>query len=133
MSTDAPGRYMDTGGRGWIAFAGWMLLLIGAANCIGGIAAASGSEFFAGAAPYITGDLESIGWIVLALGVGQLIAGFGIWSRSFPAVWFGVATSGLNALGHLFFMPARPLWSLSILTIDVLVMYALITYGDVDY
>jgi hypothetical protein len=128
--TRPPGGPRDTGGRGSLTFAGTMLIVVGAANLIGGIAAVSDSKFFAGSANYMVGDLESLGWVVLVVGAVQLIAGAGIFSRAFWAVWLGVVSAGVNAIGQLLLLPAQPLWSVAIFAIDVVVMNALITHGD---
>jgi hypothetical protein len=127
-----PPGYKPGADYGWVKFAGTMLLIIGAVNCIGGIAAIDGSRFFAGAASFITGDLESLGWVVLVVGLVQLLAGVGIWSKAFWSVWLGLLAAGVNAIAQLLFLPAQPFWSLAVFAIDVLVMHALIMYAEPD-
>ncbi len=38
--------------------------------------------------------------------------------------------AGFNMVAHLFFIPAYPIWSVIIMIIDALVIYALTIYGD---
>jgi hypothetical protein len=35
----------------------------------------------------------------------------------------------LNALSHLFSIPIYPVWSVIVITLDVLIIYAIITHG----
>ena len=36
----------------------------------------------------------------------------------------------INAIGQLFLLPVQPWWSLIVLTLDFLVIYALTVHGD---
>ena len=85
-----PARDLDPKGSGWIVFAGAMLLLLGSVNTIHGIAAISNSHFFVGDAHFLFGDLKTWGWIVMFLGIGQLLAAFGVFANSRGAAWLGV-------------------------------------------
>jgi hypothetical protein len=119
----------DAKGAGWITFAGIMIILVAILNMIDGIAAISNSKFFVANAKYVFSDLNTWGWIVLTLGVLQLLVGFGIWAGNQLARWVGILVVSLNAIAQLLFLPAYPFWSLSIFTIDVLVLYGLAAYG----
>jgi hypothetical protein len=46
------------------------------------------------------------------------------------ARWFAVAVLGLNAIEQMFFIPAYPLWSLTIIAMDILALYGLCAYGS---
>jgi len=37
---------------------------------------------------------------------------------------------GLNAIDQMFFIPAYPFWSLTIIAMDVVALYALCAYGS---
>jgi hypothetical protein len=130
VGPDRPAAYTDeaTGG-GWITFAGVMIVLVSILNIIDGIAAISKSSFFVGNAHYVFSDLKTWGWIVLAIGVLQMLVAFGVWAGSNLARWTGIAIVSLNAIAQLLFIPAYPFWSLSIFTLDVLVIYGLAAYG----
>jgi hypothetical protein len=43
--------------------------------------------------------------------------------------WFGVAVAMCNAIAQLLFIPAYPFWSLTLFTVDILVIYGLIAHG----
>jgi hypothetical protein len=48
-----------------------------------------------------------------------------LWAR-----WFAVAVLGLNAIDQMFFLPAYPFWSLTIIAMDVVAPYGLCAYGS---
>ena len=111
-------------------FAGVLLLTLGVINVIEGIAAIGNAHFYVGNAHYVFADLKTWGWIVLILGVLQLLVGVGVLVENQFARWTGVVVLSLNALAQLLMMPGYPFWSLAILAIDILALYGLIAYGD---
>jgi len=46
------------------------------------------------------------------------------------ARWFAVAAVGLNAINQMFFLPAYPFWSLTIIAMDIVALYGLCAYGS---
>ena len=116
-------------GAGWVAFAGFMLGLAGIWNVIEGILAISESRVFVGEQVFVFSDLNTWGWIVLALGVLQLIAAFTVAAGNEFGRWIGIGAAGANAIGQLLFVPAFPLWAMSMFAIDILIIYALAVYG----
>jgi hypothetical protein len=129
MSTTARTGATEAYGSGWRLFTATMLAIVGALNVIYGIAAISRSHFYTQNAIYVVGDLKTWGWIVLFVGVIQLVAAFGIPARSQPARLAGIVTAGGNAIMQLLFIPAYPLLSLTLFVVDILVLYGLIAYG----
>jgi hypothetical protein len=81
-------------------------------------------------AHYVFGSLRSWGWITLILSVLLLIAAGGVLAGDQLARWFAVAMVGLNAINQMFFLPAYPFWSLTIIAIDVVALYGLCAYGS---
>jgi len=134
-ATTTPAR--GTGGRraeghGLILFAVVLLLVIGFFNLIDGIAAIANSHVFIANAHYVFGDLRAWGWITLIAGALQLLAAAGVLAGNQLARWFAVAVVGLNAINQMFFIPAYPFWSLTIIAIDVVALWALCVYGSRD-
>lgn len=118
-----------TRGEGWIAFAGTMLALVGTLNVIYGIAAIDDANVFVNDTRYVFGDLNTWGWFLVIVGAVQFAAGFGIWSGAQWARWVGVASAGGNAILQMLWLPAFPFLALSLLAIDILVIYGLLQYG----
>jgi hypothetical protein len=133
MHSEAPSRRIDSDRAGaWITFAVITLLVAGTANVVSGIAAIDESEFFARDASYFFGDLQAYGYVALGVGIFQVLAAVGIWARTFVGVWFGVLCAGVSAMVQLLMIPAHPLWSLAIFALDVAVLHALLTHGELD-
>jgi hypothetical protein len=116
-------------GEGWVLFAGVILGMLATLNLIDGIAAVSKSSFFVGDAKFVVSDLKTWGWVLIILGLVQGITAIGVFLRWRGIRWVGVGIAGLNSIGQLLFMPAYPLWAITLFTLDILVMYGLIAYG----
>jgi hypothetical protein len=121
--------YADERGDGWVVFAGIMLMIVGVVNTIGGIAAIDDANFYTANAQFVFADLNTYGWAITILGTVQVLVALGIWARNGFSRWMGVLFASLNAFVQLLMMPAFPLWSLAIFTVDLLIIYGLITYG----
>ena len=113
-----------------IVFAVALLVTVGFFNLIDGIAAIANSHVFIANAHYVVGDLRAWGWVVLILGVLQLIAAVAILAGSQAARWFAVVVIGLNAIGQMLFIPAYPFWSLLIIAVDIVALWGLCAYGS---
>ena len=117
-------------GYGLVLFASILLIVVACFNVIQGIAAIANSHVFTANAHYVFANLRAWGWITLILGVLQLLAAGGILAGNQLARWFAVALVGLNAIGQMFFIPAYPFWSLTIIAVDVVVLWGLCVYGS---
>ena len=112
-----------------IVFAVALLVTVGFFNLIDGIAAIANSHVFIANAHYVVGDLRAWGWVVLILGVLQVIAAVAVLAGNQAARWFAVVVIGLNAIGQMLFIPAYPFWSLLIIAVDVVALWGLCAYG----
>jgi hypothetical protein len=106
-----------------------MIALAGVFNVIAGLVALTDSRFYVAGALFVWSDLRTWGWIVLALGVVELVAAGAILRGRAWGRWFGIIAASLNAIGQMVFIPAYPWWSLLIIALDILVIYGLATYG----
>ena len=116
-------------GYGWVAFAGVLLLILGTVHFIEGLAAIGNAHFFTASAHYISGDLNTWGWIVLCIGVLEWAVGWGVFIKNQFSRWTGVVVLGANSMVQLMMIPTYPFWSLSMFTRDILAIDGLITYG----
>ena len=116
-------------GGGWLLFAGVMIVIVGVLNVIYGIAAIGNAHFFIANQQYILSGLNTWGWVMLILGVLQIVAAFSIWNGRGFGRWFGIGVAAVNAIAALLSIPAYPFWSLAVFAIDVLIIYGLATYG----
>ncbi|WP_340683299.1 hypothetical protein LCL61_32610 [Amycolatopsis coloradensis] len=116
---------------GWIFFASVIMVILGVFNAIAGIVAlVEGGYYIAG--PEYTLVLDLTGWawahlvggVLVAIAGGVLVSG-AIWARVI-AVLFAAG----NALTHLVFLAAHPLWSTIVIALCVTVIWAVIVHGD---
>jgi hypothetical protein len=124
------GRHAEGRGFGLVIFAAVLLGLVGFFNLIDGIAAIANSHVFVANAHYVFGNLRTWGWITLIIGVLQLLAAVGVFTGNQLARWFAVAVLGLNAIDQMFFIPAYPFWSLTIIAADIVALWGLCAYGS---
>jgi hypothetical protein len=117
-------------GYGLLLFAAVMLLVTSFFNLIDGIAAIANSHVFVANAHYVIGDLRAWGWTALILSVLQLVAGLGVLAGNQLARWAGVGLVALNLIAQMFFLPAYPFWSLTIIAVDVVALWGLCVYGS---
>ena len=123
-------QYVEGRGYGLIIFASVLLLVAGFWNLIQGISAIAKSHVYVANAHYVFGDLRSWGWVALILSILMLLAGVGVLVGNQLARWFAVAVVGLDAIAQMFFIPAYPFWSLTIIAMDVVALYGLCAYGS---
>jgi hypothetical protein len=120
-----------TAWTGWIVFAGMIMLLNGFIQVIEGFVGLFNSGYYhvtrAGLA--ISINYTVWGWIHLILGVAIFAAGLGVLTGNLAARIVGVLFAGVNAIVALVFIEAAPVWGLILITVDVLVIYALTVHG----
>jgi uncharacterized membrane protein (DUF2068 family) len=119
----------DSHGQGLVTFAGVMLMIAATLNTLYGIAAIAKAHVFVRHAHYVFGNLSLWGWVVLALGILQFFAVFALWRGTPWARWFAVACASINALFQTAWIPAYPILAMTILTLDIIVIYGLLVYG----
>ena len=118
---------------GWIAFAGWLMIIMGALDFFEGlIAVIRGNYYVLTANQLIVFDMKTWGWVTLGWGIVIALVGFGVLAGSGFARWFAIVVGSLNFIVELGFVgsSAFPLWSLAILTLNVIILYALIVHWD---
>jgi hypothetical protein len=116
-------------GVGWVTFAAILLGVAGFWNAIDGILAISSSHVYTASATYVFSDLNTWGWIVLILGISEVLAALSLLGGSEFARWFAIAVAGLNAIGQLMFMTVYPWWGIAMFSVDLLIIYGLAVYG----
>jgi hypothetical protein len=121
-----PGRPARTG---LVTFGGVMLLVAAAFNLLDGIVALVNDDYYV-ADELLFGDLAGWGVWWLVVGGAQLLAGWLVLARRGFGALLGILLAGANALTHLMFLGAYPAWSIAIMVVDGLIIYALATRLD---
>lgn len=119
---------------GWVAFAGVLMVIIGALDFFEGLIAIIRDDYYVlSKGQLIVFDLTTWGWITLIWGVIVVLAGFGLLSGANWGRWLGIFAASLNFFVQLGFLgsAAYPLWALTTLALTLVVLYALIARWDV--
>jgi hypothetical protein len=128
MATNA--ERQATGWVGWLAFAATMMVIIGALNAIEGLIAILNDDWIVfGNQANLYFDVSQWGWVHLILGVLVVAAGLAIYSGNVLARTVGVVLAGVSIIANFLWLPAYPVWSIIIIAVNVLVIWALTTHG----
>ena len=128
MSTMDSGRDMSSKWTGWIGFAAIILAMIGAITFFEGLIAIIRDNYYVVTRQQVfLFDVSTWGWIMLFWGVLLFLAALGLAAKSGWARWFAIVIIILNLLGQLSWLgnAQYPLWALLIVTLEVVVLYAL--------
>lgn len=117
-------------GSGFVVFAGVMMIVLGIFHALEGLTAILKDKFFVSTSNYlITVDVTSWGWIHLIGGAIVAVAGFFVLSGALWARAIGVILAVLSAVANFLFIPYYPFWSLLMIALDILVIWALVAHG----
>jgi hypothetical protein len=118
-------------GLGRAAFAGILLLVAGTLNIIYGIGALDDANIFVNDKRYIFTNLNTLGWVLIILGVIQLTGGFSLLAGNTYGRVIGIIGGSLGAIGALLSIGgAYPWWSLGIFALCVYVVQGIVVYGE---
>ena len=108
-----------------------MSVLVGTFQAISGIVALLKDEvIFFGVKNIWLLNLTSWGWVHLVGGLLLILVGYGILNGKTWARVFGVLLAGLSAVWNFAWLPVYPVWSIVVIVVDILVIYALVVHGD---
>jgi hypothetical protein len=112
--------------EGWAVFAGIMLFIVGTSNIIFGLTAIFDDQVLTSVGgQLIFWDFTTWGWVQLILGVVLLIAAFGLFVGQSWAAMVAIIFAALNAIAQIGWITVYPIWSLIVISIDVIVIYQL--------
>ena len=118
-------------GAGRVVFAAIMLLLVGFLNVIYGIGALDDANYFVNDTRFILTNLNTLGWVLIILGIVQLTAGFSLMAGNAYGRVLGIIGGSLGAIGALFSIGgANPWWSLVIFALCIYIVHGIIVFGE---
>ena len=74
-------------------------------------------------------NVKAWGWIVLIAGIIVLVAGIYLMRGALWARIVGITLASLSALANFFFIPFYPFCALTVITLDIFVIWALAAHG----
>ena len=118
-------------GTGRVAFAATMLLIVGTLNIIYGIGALDDANIFANDKRYILSNLNTLGWVLIVLGIIQLAGGFSLVSGNTFGRVIAIAAGSLGAIGAVLSIGgAYPWWSLATFILCIYVIHGVVVFGQ---
>jgi hypothetical protein len=125
------GKERTMRGSGRAIFAATMLLVVGTLNIIYGIGALDDANVFVNDKRYIFTNLNTLGWVLIVLGVIQLTGGFSLFAGNTYGRWIGIIGGTIGAIGALLSVGGSyPWWSLGIFALCVYIVHGLIVFGE---
>ena len=122
-----------TSHAGWVVglslFAGIIMIIGGLFNAMEGVVALARNEVYVATPRYLFAfDLTTWGWIQIIVGVAVVAAGVGVVTGQLWGRLVGMTLAALSMLANFAFIPYYPAWSLSIIALNVFVIWALCVY-----
>jgi len=118
-------------GTGRAVFVATLLLLVGTINIIYGIGALDDARIFVNDTRFIFTNLNTMGWVMIILGVIQLTAGLSLIAGNAYGRIIGIISGTLGALSALFSIGGNdPWWSLAVFALCVYIVHGLMIYGE---
>ena len=118
-------------GTGRVIFAATLLLIVGTLNIVYGIGALDNANIFANDTRYILTDLNTLGWVLIILGVIQLAGGFSLMAGNTYGRVIGIIGGTLGAIGALLSIGGNnPWWSLAVFALCVYVVHGILVFGE---
>ena len=115
---------------GWIVFAGFLIVIIGAMDVLQGFVGILEDEYVVATPEGLAiVDVTAWGWMTLLWGGLLIIAGLALLGGAGWARWLAIIAVAVNAIQQIAFMAnypqAYPLWNILIVTLNLVVLYAL--------
>ena len=95
-------------GAGRAMLAATLLLIVGTLNIIYGIGALDDANIFVNDKRYIFTNLNTLGWVLIVLGVIQISGGISLFAGNIYGRVIGIVGAGLGAIGALLSTTSSP-------------------------
>lgn len=103
------------------------LLAIGVLNLFYAISVIAGSTIFITTASWLVGDAQPWGWLMLAVGLIQLMAAPGVLMGRWWALWVGLISAAAHIAALIMFIPDAPGIAIALLAVDATVFLCLVS------
>jgi len=110
--------------------AGIFMMMVGAMHLIQGLIALFNDEFYVAGKEYLFQfDITSWGWIHVIAGLVVGAAGMALFQGAVWARSVAVGVACLSILANFVWLPYYPLWSLTVIAFNILVIWAVTAHG----
>ena len=129
--TTVPVEHQRTGWVGWVVFDSVMMGILATFHAIAGLVAIFKDDFYLVGSSGLVLEIDYSAWGWIHLGLAVLVGGaaLSLLSGNMYGRVVGIAVAALSAIANLAFISAYPVWSVVMIAIDVLVIFAITVHG----
>ncbi len=110
-------------------FGGDLMIISGIWGVLLGVSAVRHDEVYTNGPRYLYHfDITAWGWVHLIIGLLVAAAGVGILRGATWGRLVGVTVAGMSLMANFAFIPYYPIWSILVIVLDVIVIWALANY-----
>jgi len=108
-----------------------MMIMVGILHAIEGFVALFKDDYYLvrSSGLVINVDYTGWGWVHLILGLAVAATGAALFTGRMWARVIGIILAAVSIVANFSFSSAYPIWSLILITVDFLIIYALIVHG----
>jgi hypothetical protein len=131
MSSTTQGGQKQGFAAGAIFTAGVLLLLAGVWQVLAGIVALVNDTLYVVGAKWVFQfDLTTWGWIHVLIGAALFVVGLFVLRGALWAGIVAIGIAGLSAVANFLWLPYYPLWAILVITLDVIIIWALAAHRE---
>lgn len=120
-----------TGWLGWIYFAGMLMVIMGTLHAIAGLAALLNDKYYLVTSEQLLAfDFTTWGWVHLIFGIVVIVAASSLLNGNFFGRFMGIVLAILSVIVNFSFLSAYPIWSILMIFIGIMTIYALTVHGS---
>jgi hypothetical protein len=128
MSARSPRR------SGWLDFAGYLMVVAGTFHIVAGLVALLKNEVFVATQnSLLVFDYTQWGWVHLIFGIVLCLSAASLFANRFWGRFVAIFLATLSAIANFSFIQAYPLWSIMIIALDIMIIYAVATHPGDEY
>lgn len=116
---------------GWVVFASIVMITLGAIEVMMAMVAFFNKAYYQVASNDLAVHISynGWGWIQLGFGVLLLAAGYGLLAGQTWARAVAIVVAFLSAVANMALIAAYPWWALTVIALDIIVIYAVAVHG----
>ena len=116
---------------GWVTFGALVLVMLGCINALQGLLALFDEGYFvARGEELVLVSYDAWGAVLILWGIALLLVGAGLNARREWARWAAIVVVMVDMILQVGFLPSSPLLALFLITLDVIVVFALTVRWD---
>ena len=133
----SPARAGDSAREAWAdvvsTFGGVVLLISAGMGALQGMSAIVNDDLYSQGSDYLYAfDMQVWGTVHLVIAILSAIVGVGVLAQRAWGYVGGLVAAGLSIIGNFAFLPHYPLWSITLIALGVLVIWALLVRLGAD-